>query len=223
MFEQEKNYGVAKALNQIFEYANKSGAKWVLTLDQDSVVPENMMMEYEKYIDYSNIGIIGCQIQDRNIDTEIPVENKADIVNSLITSGSLTNVKIWREIGGFDEKLFIDFVDKDFCIRLIQHGFILLKINAVKMKHAIGKTKMIKLFLLSIKIYNHPPVRKYYQMRNMIYLNQKYKRKLSISLYFHIFIMFIKIILFEKQKEEKIQELIRGLIDGHKMRLNKIE
>ena len=38
-----KNAGIGAALNCIFTKAEKAGKKWVLTLDQDSVIPANMM------------------------------------------------------------------------------------------------------------------------------------------------------------------------------------
>jgi rhamnosyltransferase len=39
----EKNVGIAKALNEGFEYAIENGFDWVLTLDQDSVSDKNLI------------------------------------------------------------------------------------------------------------------------------------------------------------------------------------
>ena len=60
-----KNMGIAKALNQIMVCAEKANYEWVITLDQDSVCPENLVKEYSKYIEEDNVAIICPQIQDR--------------------------------------------------------------------------------------------------------------------------------------------------------------
>ena len=38
-----KNEGIAKALNQMFEFAIEQQYEYVLTLDQDSVCPDNII------------------------------------------------------------------------------------------------------------------------------------------------------------------------------------
>lgn len=62
----ENNKGIAKALNQAAEYVLKKGYKWIITLDQDSVAPENLVSTYSKFTDCNDIGIVCCKIIDRN-------------------------------------------------------------------------------------------------------------------------------------------------------------
>ena len=47
------------------EKADELGYEWVVTLDQDSKIPENMMTEYEKYFDCENVGILCSQVIDK--------------------------------------------------------------------------------------------------------------------------------------------------------------
>lgn len=42
-----------------------------------------------------------------------------------ITSGNIINISIALSCGGFDENLFIDSVDEEFCIRCQKYGFLL--------------------------------------------------------------------------------------------------
>lgn len=63
------NVGVAKALNIMASKAIELGAEWLLTLDQDSVVADNIMSEYVKYTSDSSVGIITCRYIDRNTDS----------------------------------------------------------------------------------------------------------------------------------------------------------
>ena len=46
----KRNYGIAKALNVGFRYAQELCSDWVLTMDQDSDLPHNMLSEYKRYI-----------------------------------------------------------------------------------------------------------------------------------------------------------------------------
>ena len=43
-----ENKGLAHALVSIMEMAKERGADWVVTLDQDTVLPENLVSEFKK-------------------------------------------------------------------------------------------------------------------------------------------------------------------------------
>lgn len=164
-----ENVGVAKALNEIAEKADSLGAKWVLTLDQDSIVSDNLMEEYINYIDNPELGIITCRYVDRNtndIEHIKPIENSYEW--RCITSGSYMNIKVWKEIGGFYEPLFIDLVDYDYCYSLIEHGYQILQVGTPYLIHEIGKSSQV-LFRGQPQIaFNHSPLRCYYMIRNAI-------------------------------------------------------
>ncbi len=216
-----KNAGIGAALNCIFTKAEKAGKKWVLTLDQDSVIPANMMKEYEKYTRYSNIGILSCMTLDRNAviagKQQDECKTGIELVKETITSGALTSIEAWRAAGGFDSRLFIDYVDRDFCMKLKKIGYCMLRVNDVQMSHAIGKIKRIRFPGKDIIIYNHSAFRKYHQIRNMIYLDRKYKERITFKSIFHFWIMIIKIILWETDKRQKIMVCIAGFRDGRKL------
>lgn len=120
------NEGIAKALNQAAEYALKKGYKWIITLDQDSVAPENLVFTYSKFADYNDIGIVCCKIVDRNFGElqEQKLKTKGyEEVPMCITSASMMNLNAWKQVGGFDEKMFIDSVDFDICLSMREHGY----------------------------------------------------------------------------------------------------
>ncbi|WP_033169500.1 glycosyltransferase [Selenomonas sp. ND2010] len=213
-WEHDKNYGVAKSLNTVFSYAEKKNYRWILTLDQDSIVPYNMIVEYKKYINKPKVAIVGCRIVDRNLDDAFIEKGDVDLVERLITSGSLNKIAAWREIRGFDEKLFIDSVDTDYNINLINSGYVLLKVNNVLLSHTIGNIKKITVAGLDLFIYNHSANRKYYQIRNMFYLDRKYKKLYTFFAIKHFFIGVIKIIFWEDNKVGKLVSMIRGVRDG---------
>ena len=58
-----ENKGIATALNIGINKATVDGASWVITMDQDSIIPDNMIKEYRKYLGIvSNIGILAPQL-----------------------------------------------------------------------------------------------------------------------------------------------------------------
>ncbi len=169
------NAGVAKALNVMASKTVELGAEWLLTLDQDSVVAENMMAEYAKYTSDSTVGIITCRYVDRNtdnIDQISPQENR--FIPRCITSGTYMNLNVWKHIGGFYEPLFIDQVDFDYCYTLKEHGYRILQVGNTYLLHEIGKSKPVTLFGNYHIAFNHSPSRYYYMIRNMIVVAKRH-------------------------------------------------
>ena len=146
-----ENQGIAKALNQLTSAAQKEGFDWILTLDQDSVVPSNIVGEFEKYINNSSVGILCPIICDRNKDEEIKINEDCTEIDECITSGSLLNIKAWSEIGGFDERMFIDGVDFDICYRLRPVSYThLIRVILFCQVH-LNQMSLIKVFQISFQ------------------------------------------------------------------------
>lgn len=214
--ENNENYGIAKALNQICYYASQKAYKWVLTLDQDSVVCDGLIEIYNKYVDHS-IGLLTCKIIDRNFDSKEIVEPIPCIVKSAITSGSYVNISAWEKVGGFDEKMFIDFVDNDFCMTLIENHYRLFRIGSVSILHELGHSRRIK-FLRGQIIYNHSAFRYYYLIRNRIYYARKHRHSDSLvrNILATLWRAFL-ILCFESHKLDNCKALSKGLVDGFTM------
>lgn len=211
LIKNKKNLGIATALNIAFQYAEKDGYKWIITMDQDSIAPTNLVSSLAEIIS-KNVGIICPLIQDINKKEHIPISNKIVKVQKCITSGSLTNIEAWKKIGGFDEVMFIDGVDFDFCYRLIDSGYLILENRRVLLTHEVGKIKEHK--FLGIKIYamNHTAFRKYYIAKNTVYLYRKHK-KTSFPIV-SLFKQICLVLLYEEEKMIKLKAIIKGIKDG---------
>lgn len=217
LIKEIRNMGIAYALNRIFEYALKlNDIKWVLTLDQDSICPDNLIEKYQHFC-YEDVGIISPVFRDPRVSygSLVGGENMVD-VEYCITSGSLTNIQAWEKIKGFDEVMFIDYVDYDFCYRIRKIGYRILQINAVVLNHTIGNSQEINFFGKKIIITNHSNMRKYYMVRNYLYyrhknhiadLNQRKAMRNKI----------IKTLIFEKSRLESVNAFFHGWLDGYKM------
>ena len=223
LVKNSQNIGFAKALTQVFEWAKSQGFNWVLTLNDDSVVPSNMISEYKKILE--NQGSLVNQKNAKNSKIAIVcslLKNRLDgtILHSkchedeCITSGSLTSVEAWQEIGGFDEWLEIDGVDFDFSRRLVRAGWKIVECQNVIMEHQIGKARSINLIIKHPIVWNHNANRKYYIARNMQVVDYKmgtysYAKSLRAVVRDMIFVA-----LWEKNKFAKIRAMIRGFKDG---------
>ncbi len=219
---RDKNDGVAKALNIMASKAIELGAEWLLTLDQDSVVADNIMSEYVKYTSNPSVGIITCRYIDRNtdnIDQFTPQENR--FIPRCITSGTYMNLKIWEQVGGFYEPLFIDQVDFDYCYTLKEHGYRILQVGNTYVLHEIGKSKPVSLFGKYHIAFNHSPGRYYYMMRNMIVVAKRHK---MWKHYMRVLCRrWLIVNRFENNRIHKNKMILKGLCHGFVGRMGKYE
>ena len=213
----KKNYGIAHALNQIFLWGEENSYKWVLTLDQDSICPTNLISDMVKYIDQEKIAVIGPTIKDRNkVEQIIPKEEIVEVDNC-ITSGSLNCIEAWNKIGGFDEWMFIDGVDFDFCHRIRNAGYRIVINKNIILNHEIGHITMRRFLWMPVVVRNHSAFRKYYIVRNIIYLDKKENNgRIALKTFFRVLKQFVLVILYENEKNIKIKKMVKG--DGIKVK-----
>ena len=218
LIKNGRNFGIAKALNQMCERALSLGYSWILTLDQDSICPSNLLEGFSRYVEDRNLGII-CPRFEINIALN-KVITKSDTPNEFvdfcITSASLTNLFVWEKVGGFNEWLFIDCVDYDYCMKLRIAGYKIFMVNNLVIDHCVGTPTIRKLpFGQKIVLYNHSTFRNYYIVRNNIYFVRKYRKEINVSFWIMKFIYFELIkIIFEKDRKGTFSSVKKGFRDG---------
>lgn len=222
LFCNNNNLGIATALNQLAQEAKKQGYYWILTLDQDSVCQPYLIEEYRKYILLPYIGMITCNIIDRNFGIESKTsECNYEECKFCITSGALMNLNVWEKIGKFDDLMFIDKVDYDICLSIREHGFKIIRVNYDGLLHEIGHAKKINILGRKCLFFNHSPFRRYYIAKNAIYCAKKHK-SLNIIKEFLIAVLDILLVfLFEKNKISKFKASVCGLRDGFILKVKK--
>lgn len=213
--KNNKNLGIANALNQILEYATKNKYQWFITLDQDSVCNNQLIEKYINNIsleENKDVAMYTCNIVDRNFETNN--SNQGKFVDRCITSGTLSNTEKLNSVGGFDIKMFIDLVDFDICTTLIENGYKIKKIGYNGLLHEVGHARKIKILKKSEVIYNHTAFRVYYIIRNSIYYAYKHKIK---KFYLLTVKRALLILIFQKNKKENLKNIMKGTKDGLKM------
>lgn len=137
LIKSSENLGMAKALNSMAKVAFSEGATDILFLDQDSVASDDLV-EIEALQRTSDIGIVTCLIVDRNVERTSSDGSVILELKRAITSGSLVNLSAWDKVGGYDEVLFVDWVDNEFCDNLRFNGYRILATHATSILHEMG-------------------------------------------------------------------------------------
>ncbi|MDP2304108.1 MAG: glycosyltransferase [Ignavibacteria bacterium] len=205
------NLGMGKALNIGIQHAINDNYSFVLTMDQDTQLPFDYINRIFSAIDnFDGKGIVTGFHDTAN---KKRIENKKKNVLTTLMSGNVLNLNSYKALGGFEEKLFIDYVDNEFCLRLNSNKYKVIVIQNILISHNLGTIKEKKLFFKSIYTTNHSPLRLYYRTRNRIFCIKKYGYIFPGFVFVQLF-SFIKevliIIIFEKEVLNKLSKMILG-------------
>lgn len=219
LLKNERNEGMGYALNRGARYIQSRGGGYLLTLDQDSVVSPSIIDSYINYIDLEGVASITSLRKDRDFTPKQESSSEGYLeVSKCITSGNLINLDIWREIGGFNEKLFIDMVDTEFCYRVRRAGYKIICINKYCMVHELGNAFHVRFLGRDRTVLNHNAFRRYYIFRNTVYMLRRYQEAHSDYSYTGLAKTFIAALLYEDDKWNKARASIIGMIDGMKLK-----
>jgi rhamnosyltransferase len=172
--QNNENLGIASALNIGILHALKRKYSFALLLDQDSIIEPSCVYKLQEALNNDPLAYIaGAIYKDPN---DLSHDSMHSVEESLttITSGSLLRLSMIPEIGLHDEKLFIDYVDFEYTLRANKLGYKVLKVGTAKMDHKLGNFQRINFFGFDTYITNHSPIRKYYRLRNSLYVWRKY-------------------------------------------------
>ena len=222
LVKNSENLGVANALNQEAKYALENGYEWLLSLDQDSVIPNGLVDEYKKYINNPEIGMICCKIKDRNfgeLDYNAKKTSGTEYVSTCITSASMIRLSAWEKVGGYYEPLFIDSVDFDICYSLREAGYKILRTNDIALLHEVGHGKKVHFLGKDRQLVNHSALRYYYIFRNGLFVGRRHRYLASAIKHYMFSILLIN--LFEENRLSKDKMIFKGLWHFVKGKLGK--
>ncbi|MFM5177623.1 glycosyltransferase family 2 protein [Aeromonas caviae] len=225
--QPKKNLGIAHAQNIGFLYAIKSGAEYVITFDQDSLVEDGLVNKLcDEYIYLEKkgglkIACIGPSVinertgirYEKYFVNSIQWTDTAYSVKSIISSGTLYSVDVFSVIGLNKAEWFIDSIDVEWCYRARYLGYHVLMTTKVAMRHNLGSNDVRLPLGKSINIGS--PFRLYYVYRNWIFsiresqFDFRYKLKLLIMMPIKFFIFSII-----PPRKSRIQFMLRGIKDG---------
>lgn len=226
-----ENKGIAKRLNEACAIAVQKRFDWMLTMDQDTSFSTDAVCNYfdclRQYKDKENVAMFGPALtKDNNIGTANCIAKETD---KLITSGSLLNLLLFKKIGEFDEALFIDSVDYDYCFRARMAGYSIIQFFNIHILHPFGhevyRSSIKTFFLFRKKKVMHTPLRLYYMHRNMLYLKRKYKnydQKYFTQIRNYVLLRIKTCILYGRQTRQIIKYLMAAREDFKNNKMGKI-
>lgn len=188
VIENERNAGIASALNRGIRLALDDGADAVLTLDQDSVVGPGYVANAMEHLRLArSLGIFPALLSTATINgltapyrSEI---NGLTLAWAPIQSGLLITSEVVDRIGLLDEELFIDSVDVDYFLRARSAGVPTLMIPGADITHSLGEAtkwtapKLIRSFYPGFEFRQAEPYRHYYIARNNLIVYKRHIRR----------------------------------------------
>lgn len=221
------NLGIAAALNAGARIAMEEGFTWLGTFDQDSLCPPGAiagLLALEKVHPRGQaIGLLAMRHRDRVLqrDYHHPLDILEDAgrwrsLRVAITSGSLLRVDVLRQIGAFDEALFIDMVDHEMCLRLRRHGWLVVEADDVLLEHSIGAASVHRLLGLRLVCTHHSPPRRYYRVRNQLEVSRRnlwFDPVWALKGIGQLVAPAVTVLLFEQQRLAKLAAMLRGAVD----------
>jgi rhamnosyltransferase len=222
LIENGSNLGIAAALNQGVRWAKARGCAYVVLFDQDSrpfpSFVEKSLSVFTSGPTRGKIAIVAPSLIDvRRMIPLCAVRYQSGEPLVAQTSGSLMPVRVFDEVGWFDESFFIDLVDYDYCLRLKDRGWSIAECKAAVMLHQPGNVQVRRLFgLKSVTTSNFAAPRRYYRTRNDLWMLRLHGRRylrFCLALNYANFKDLLKI-AWEQQRLNKWRSAISGLFDG---------
>jgi rhamnosyltransferase len=229
-----ENMGIAAALNQGAAKAMSLESCYLILMDHDSIPCKGFVdvlkSEFQSLSKEHKIAAVGPVIVDSKTLYEFPAvrytgvwrnhifvePNCTVFCDHLISSGTFMSLQSYKDIGAFDESLFIDFVDIEWGLRAKSRGYVCAQTNKVQLKHQLGvrmgKFWFGKFFRYSI----HKPERMYYIARNPWLMLRNAELPICFRLHevFYSLIRLLMLVILSDQKVASLVSYLKGTIDG---------
>ena len=178
MKRHARNQGIARGLNDGLRFAQEQGARWLMTLDQDTAVTPDYVSALLADAEQRNasgvsVGAIGAEvIADAGGDMRYPITHTAQgpITEELIQTGTLWSVAALVEASGFNEEFGIDAVDAAACLALRERGYAVCIAPGTRLQHEIGAARTVRLLGRDVMVTGHSPERRTSMLRNRLRL-----------------------------------------------------
>jgi rhamnosyltransferase len=218
------NLGIARALNLGVERARALGFAWVLLLDQDSDLHDDMLTSLIEvraaYPEPGRVAVIGAGFGEETRPAAWPAWEE---VESVITSGSLIALTMHAAVGPFRDEFFIDYVDSEYCFRARAQGYRVIRTTKPLMSHTIGAPTRHNVLGVNKWTTNHSPDRRYYIARNDTVMLREYGGYAFGSWALKSLVRRLRtckrIVLYERSKARKIAAVSAGWWDGVRGRM----
>ncbi len=229
-----ENRGIAAALNRGFERARERGFEWVVTLDQDALVYDDLLTTllgvYADCPFRDALAVIGANFDESSTGRTGAIGIRAAApwveVGEVITSGSLQSVRAFAHVGPFRDDFFMYFVDNEYCRRVARSGYRVVIATKPVMLHHTGRAKRWRLPFGEVVVFNYAPWRHYYIVRNgIVMVRENFRHDLgwSARAVRNLAKRTLYAVALEDDKLEKMKLVARAVRDGISGKTGKLE
>jgi rhamnosyltransferase len=173
------NVGIAAALNAGVAPALAQGARWVLTMDHDTMLPEGAVRAMLAGAlecggpGATNIAIIAPRYRIRGKDVadgsrDPDRARPCRLLPDVITSANLVSAAAFERAGMFAADYFIDYVDFEFCLRVRGAGMSIVEIPSVVVDHRLGEVRERAVLGARVRHTHYGRMRRYLKARNRV-------------------------------------------------------
>jgi len=230
------NPGIGRALNQGCQALFAEGHAWVIAFDQDSAPAAGFVAALQKTTadTAGRVAVVGANWRDRARPDHAsrhlqpgppfgwgfrrtPADQDLTDVLCVITSGSLFSLEAWQQLGGFDESLFLDLVDSDFCLRARAAGWAIAVSAQAKLEHSRGAKRPVPFLGRTFYPAFMPPGRLYGLSLNRLQLIQRHGSQAPGWVAYELVYaakLAADILFLEDRKAAKLAACLRGTAHG---------
>jgi rhamnosyltransferase len=215
-----RNLGLAAALNLGLREVPPDAAA-VLFLDQDSLLPPDLVAGLARHLEDPTVGVVGPAPMDAEkggqYETLSVLHGDVSDRYSVITSGMLVRRSSFAAVPGFREDFFVDCVDIDFCLRLRRAGVRIVRDKKLALPHSIGDGRDHRLVFVPVRVLHYAAWRHYWVARNGMVLTREHGRALpGFALINALFMArwLAATAVFEPMRRTHVPAILRGLRDG---------
>lgn len=216
---QGRNLGIGTALNIGVRAALAAGAEYVLPLDDDTEFSPGAVADLVRCcVAHGDQHVVAARwITPGTFPaTSYGVKDEPRSVERIPSTGCLIRREAFESVGMFREDYFLDYTDYEFCARIIAAGWRVLTCPTATVFHRPGDIVLRPFFGRTLVVSNYPAERLFLLCRNgfVLYLWEWRSGPLLRQHIRVVVVTFIKSILYEREKLQKVSAIIRGSVAG---------
>ena len=195
------NNGFSAGNNIGIDYAISQGARWLLFINNDTILEPNMIQTLYDAVSintivipktyyYSDKNILwdtggmfakNGRLKNRGINEQDCGQYNVQEEVSLFTGHCLLMpVECVEQAGKWDESFFMYIEDTEYSLRVKEHGFHIVYVPQAILWHKVSRSSGG----------TQNPFTVYYAIRNRLYLRKQYKCPTSFTIYLYMWIIF---------------------------------
>ncbi len=178
VIRHERNAGIARSLNAGLAFARDHDLAWLLTVDQDTELPDDYLSVLRASIDRASaagidVGVVAAEtvvVDDTPLGYPVESVSGVSTTAEVFQSGTLWRVQALARIGGFDSSFGMDGVDAAACLALRRQGYRIVLAPGARLIHGYGSARPVRLLGRTVMSTRHSPERRTQMVRSRLRL-----------------------------------------------------